>query len=288
LHEVMNIHLSYRIFMLTALLFVGLDFSCAAFASSKNTLMITGTGSSIGPMQLMAVGFKKKYPNVNVKVLPSIGSTGGIRAVREGKIDIGLSARSLKPEERRGGITQEIYGRTAFIFGVQDSNPVKGFTLREIEDIYSGKRKNWSDGTPIRLILRPLSDAYSAYLVSINPGIKSAYEKAHAVPDVFVGNTDQEAARQIEKTPGSFGTTSSSVIAAEQRKIKALSVDGTAPTLADVATGKYPYVMTLLMVYKQEQYSGLIKDFVEFVFSGDGQKILSDSGHVTFHRVTGK
>lgn len=283
----MNIHLSYRIFILTALLFVGSVFSCAAFANSKNTLMITGTGSSIAPMQLMASGFQKKYPNVNVEVLPSIGSTGGIRAIRENKIDIGLSARSLKPEERRGRITQEIYARTAFIFGVQNSNPVKDITLREIEDIYSGKRKAWPDGTPIRLILRPLSDAYSAYLVSINPGITSAYEKAHTVPDVFVGNTDQEAARQIEKTPGSFGTTSSSVVAAEQRKVKALSVNGTAPTLANVSTGKYPYVMTLRMVYKKDKYSGLIKDFVEFVFSGDGQKLLSDSGHVTLHRVTG-
>ena len=284
----MTIHLQHKMLIIAVLLFVGAVFACAAFASSKETLIITGTGSSIGVMELMAKDFQKKSPDVNVKVLPSIGSTGAIKAVREGKIHIGLSARSLKPEERGAGITEEAYGRTAFVFGVQDSNPTKGFTLREIEEIYEGTCKTWPDGTPIRLILRPLSDAYSAYLASINPGMKSASEKAHFIPDVFVGNTDQEAARQIEKTPGSLGTTSSAVITAEQRRIKALSVDGTAPTLANVSTGRYPYVMTLFMVYGKDKYTSVIKDFVEFVFSGDGQKLLSDNGHVTLQRATEK
>lgn len=195
---------------------------------------------------------------------------------------------ALKPEERGLGIIEEPYGRTAFIFGVQDSNPAKGVTLAETEEIYAGKRRTWPDGTPIRLILRPLSDAYSAYLAGINPGLKSAYEKAHAIPDIFIGNTDQEAARQIEKTPGSFGTTSSSVAASEKLKIKALSVDGTAPTPANVSSGKYPYAMTMSVVYKKDKYRGSIKDFMEFIFSREGQKLLSDSGHVPLPRIIGK
>jgi phosphate transport system substrate-binding protein len=284
----MNIYLRYQIFIFTALLLMGSIFTGAASASSKETLIITGTGSSIGVMELIARDFQRKHPNVTVKVLPSIGSTGGIRAVQAGKIDIGLSVRSLKPEERSAGIIEEPYGRIAFIFAVQNSNPAKGFTLAEIEEIYAGKRKTWSDGTPIRLILRPLSDAYSDYLASINPGIKSASEKAHAIPDLFIGNTDQETARQIEKTPGSFGITSSSVVTAEKRKIKALFVDGTAPTLANVSTGKYPYAMTMSVVYKRNKYRGTIKNFIEFVFSRDGQKFLSDNGHVTLPRIIEK
>ena len=284
----MKIYPRYQILIFAVPLFIGSFFAGPASASSKETLIITGTGSSIATMQLMANGFQKKHPTVNVEVLPSIGSAGGIRAVREGKIDIGLSSRLLKPEERSAEITEELYSRTAFIFGVQDSNPTEGFTLAEIEEIYAGKHKTWPDGKPIRLILRPLSDAYSAYLSSINPGLKSASEKAHSIPGVSVGATDQEAAVQIEKTPGSFGTTSGSLVAAEKRKIKALSVDGAAPTLSNVSAGKYPHVITLSLVYKRDKYRGSIKDFIEFVFSRDGQKILSDNGQVTLQRITGK
>src|SRR3974377_1063241 len=139
----MKLYSRYQIFIFAALLFGGSLVTCAASASSKESLIITGTGSSVGTMELMARAFQRKHANVTVQVLPSIGSTGGIKAVNEDKIDIGLSYRPLKPGEQSPGIIQEPYGRTAFIFGVQDTNPVKGFTLAEIEDIYAGKRKTW-------------------------------------------------------------------------------------------------------------------------------------------------
>jgi phosphate transport system substrate-binding protein len=140
----------------------------------------------------------------------------------------------------------------------------------------------------LTFVLRPLSDGFSEYLASINPGLKSASVKAHSIPGVFVGNTDQEAAMQIENMPGSFGTTSSSLVASEKRKVKALFVDGEAPTLSNVAAGKYPYTMTLYLVYKQDKYKGAVRDFIEFVFSRDGQNLLSDNGHVSLQRITGK
>ncbi|MDO8945671.1 MAG: substrate-binding domain-containing protein [Desulfocapsaceae bacterium] len=258
----------------------------AAATISQETIIITGTGSGIGVMEIMARAFQEKHPAVTVQLPPSIGSSGAIKAVQAGKIDIGLSARPLKPEERSGEIFEKPYGRTAFIFGVQDSNPVPGFTLAEIEEIYAGTRRSWPDGTPIRLTLRPLSDAYSLYLASINPGLQAASAKAHAIPDVFVGNTDQEAARQIEQTPGSFGTTSGAVVAAEKRKIKALAVDGTAPTLANIASGNYPYTMTMSFVYQRDKYRGASKDFIDFVFSRDGQMILAANGFVPLSSET--
>ena len=280
---------SHRIILIIAALMIGgAIVADSAFANPQEKLIIAGTGSSIGVMKRMADGFQRRHPNVTVNILPSIGSTGGIKAVKEGKIDIGLSARSLKPEEKIPGIIEEFYGRTAFIFGVQESNPIEGLSLNEIEEIYAGKRRTWSDGRPIRMILRPLYDAYSAFLAGINPGMKSASEQAHSIPGVFVGMTDREAAVQIERTPGSFGTTSAAIVAAERLKVKALSVDGVLPTLPNVSTGKYPYAMTMSIVYKKDKYMGAVKDFIDFLFSNDGRKLLSANGHVTLPRVVGK
>jgi phosphate transport system substrate-binding protein len=284
----------YFILIFSVLLLTSSVVESSASASSKGKLIITGTGSSIGAMQRMGDVFQKKYPNVTVNVLPSIGTSGAIKAVKAGQIDIGLSSRPLTPEERSMEIIEEPYGRTPFIFAVQESNPTNGLTLAEIEDIYAGQRKTWPDGTPIRLILRPISDAFSAYLASINPRLKSASEKAHAIPGVFIGITDQEAAAQIEKTPGSFGTTSASLVASEYKKIKALSVDGAIPALSNItdgvriSAGKYPYTMTMSLVYKRDNDKGAVKDFLKFVFSKDGRKLLSECGHMTLPRITGK
>jgi phosphate transport system substrate-binding protein len=280
---------SHRIILIFAALMIGgaivVD---SAFANPQEKLIITGTGSGIGVMKRMADGFQRRHPNVTFSILPSIGSTGGIKAVKEGKIDIGLSARALKPEERIPGIIEEVYGRTAFIFGVQESNPIEGLRLTEIEEIYAGKRRTWSDGRPIRMILRPLYDAYSAFLAGINPGMKSASEQAHSIPGVFVGMTDREAAIQIERTPGSFGTTTAAIVAAERLKVKALFVGGVSPTLPNVSAGKYPYAMTMSVIYKRDKYMGAVKDFIDFLFSNDGRKLLSANGHVTLPRAAGK
>jgi phosphate transport system substrate-binding protein len=290
----MKLRLRYFVFIFSVLLLTSSLVESSASTSPKGKLIITGTGSSIGAMQRMGEVFQKKRPNVTVNVLPSIGATGAIKAVKAGRIDIGLSSRPLTPEERSMGIIEEPYGRTPFIFGVQESNPTKGVTLTEIEDIYAGKRKTWPDGTPIRLILHPISCAFSVYLASINPRLKSASEKAHSIPGVFVGMTDQEAAAQIEKTPGSFGTTSASLVVSEKRKIKALLVDGAAPALSNIAdgvrisAGKYPYAMTLFLVYKRDNDNDEVNDFLKFVFSKDGRKLLSESGHVTLPRIAGK
>jgi len=102
---------------------------------------------------------------------------------------------------------------------------------------YAGKCRNWSDGTPIRLILLPLGDRFSVYLASINPYIKSASEKAPSISDIFIAMTDQEAAEKIEKTSGSLGTASACLVAVEKIRIEALSVDGTTPALSNIADG---------------------------------------------------
>lgn len=248
-------------------------------------LAVTGTGSSIRVMEIMAEGFKKTRPDVKVEVLPSIGSSGAIKAVVEGKIDVGLSARSLKEEEMAYGIREEAYGRVAFIFATDSSNPAGGLTIAEIEEMYSGKRTVWPSGIPVRIVLRPLGDSYSVYLAGISPGMKGASEKAHAMPGLYVGITDQEAARQIETTPGSLGVTSSSIVAAEKRRIKALAVNGVFPTAANLASGKYAYSMPMYLVYRKGAGKPAVQDFLRFVFSDPGRKILSRTGHVPIKRM---
>ena len=280
--------------LLTALLSLSPPAAGAGSPQPKERLLIAGTGSSTATMRRMGEIFSRLNPAVTIEVLPSIGSTGGIKAVREGRIAVGLSSRPLKADEQGTGIVAEPYGLTAFVFGVQASNPVTGLTLAEIEEIYAGRRRTWSDGTPIRLILRPQSDAHSTYLGSINPRLKSASEQAHFIPGIFVGLTDQEAADQIEKTPGSFGTTSASLVAAEKRKIKPLSVDGAAPLLAniaagrDIAPGQYPYVLTLYLVYRRDASSSAVKAFIDFLFSREGREHLAENGHAALPRRAGK
>ena len=64
-------------------------------------LTIAGTGADLETIRVLADAFERANANVNVDVLPSLGSGGGVRAVLAGAIDLGLTSRSLKKNERK-------------------------------------------------------------------------------------------------------------------------------------------------------------------------------------------
>ena len=144
------------------------------------TVRISGTGGAIGGMRLLAEAFRKAEPGVDVIILQSLGSSGGIRAVLAGKLDIGLSARPLSPEEMAQGPRQTAYARTAFVFAVNPDVKRSDATLAEIIDIYAGRKTTWEDGTTLRLILRPAAEKFVRFVRS--PGGKAILSRVGHVP----------------------------------------------------------------------------------------------------------
>lgn len=253
-------------------------------APAAETLRLSGTGAAIGGMRHLGAAFEKSRPGVRVDVLPSTGSTGGIRAAADGKLDITCASRPLKEEEKKQNLVQEQYAKTGFVFATHQANETPGFKLSEIEDIFAGRRTTWPDGRPIRLILRPLSDTFSLYLTQLSPGMAAAVASAHKIPGVFVAGTDQDSANQIEKVAGSFGLTSTALVNSEKRRVGVLSVDGVPPTDDNIASGRYPYHLPLFLVYRSDRNNGLVKAFVDFVYSEAGREILSKNGHLPLPR----
>ena len=67
----------------------------AGKALAADTLTIGGTGSATELLRQVGAKFTAAS-EVKVDVIPSLGSTGAIRALADGKLDIAVSARPLK------------------------------------------------------------------------------------------------------------------------------------------------------------------------------------------------
>ena len=77
-------------------------FFCPSSPSSAGeVLRIGGTGSAIGTMKRLASAYGKSRPDVRIGLMPSIGSSGAVKAVSKGPPDIGLIARPIKENEGR-------------------------------------------------------------------------------------------------------------------------------------------------------------------------------------------
>jgi phosphate transport system substrate-binding protein len=247
--------------------------------SSAETLKISGTGGAVAGIALVAKAFAAENPGVKVVIPRSMGSSGGIRAAIAGKLDIGVSARPLTPEERAMGGQETPYARTAFVFAVNNRVSRSDISLNEAVALYGGKIERWKDGTPVRLILRPSADTDTHLLRRMIPAMAAALERANEREGMIVAQTDKDSADRIERTPGAFGTTTLALVLSEKRKVKVLSLSGVTPSGKTVRDGSYPYAKTFYLVTGPVRSPAATK-FIDFLRSPKGMAILLQAGHV--------
>lgn len=73
------------------------------------------------------------------------GSGSGIKAVLEGRCDIGLSSRSLKDDEKAEGLKETVLAYDGIAIIVNPENPVNNLDLETIAKLYTGEITNWKD-----------------------------------------------------------------------------------------------------------------------------------------------
>jgi len=251
---------------------------CAGGAAAAEQIRIGGTGNALGAMRLVADAFRKQNPAIQVTVLPSVGTSGAIKAVPRGALDIGLSARPLTAEELKLGSTAFEYARSPLVFAVATKTGVRALTLDQVADIYSGKLANFPDGTQIRPVLRPIGEDITRQIKQMSPALDKALSAAELRPGMPFAATDQEAADKTESVPGALSATTLSLILSENRPLRALTLNGVEPTAANSASGKYPHLKGFFLVTRPDP-SAAVKSFIAFMRSPPGRDILMRSGN---------
>lgn len=252
-------------------------------AEGAHTLTIGGTGCALGGIQEVAGTFQKKNPEIKIKIIPSLGSSGGIKAALAGSLDLAISARALTDREKAEGALATEYARTPFVF-VSAGGRENGITLQQAALIYAGELQSWPDQTPIRLIIRPEADTDMVMLKAMSPTMEKAVQKALSRQGMLVAMTDQENAELLVKVKGAFGTAALAQIIGEKRPLRVLTLDGVKPSLASLATGAYPYSKSFFAVTGRRS-GPAARRFIDFLFTSEGKAILTRTGHLVQQRA---
>ena len=187
-----------------SILILTLMFFSFAFTTCSAAIIIGGTGNALGTMKWIAEAYQKTNPEVQITILPSIGSSGAIKALPTGRIQIGLSVRPLKEAESEKGMVAIEYARTPTVFAVSNKTKVDDVTLSQLVDIYNGTLKQWPDGSTIRPVTRQAGDDNTKQIKALSVEMKKAVESTEKKTVFLFASTDQEAVDKIENTPGSF------------------------------------------------------------------------------------
>jgi len=242
-------------------------------------LLVGGSGTDISTMRILAKAFKGQNPKINIKVLPSLGSSGGVKALAKGHLHIGLTSRALKPKERVLPLNAYLYAKTPLVFATNKNNQADSLSSKTYFKALGGTRQFWPDGQLIRLVLRPMSDSDTMIINKSYPQSKATVKQGYLLKGIPIAATDQKAAVSLESIKGSLGTTTLSLIQSEKRSLKPLTLDNVAPSINNLANGSYPMSKSLYLLLPESPDQAAIQ-FTKFIQSEKGSEILRQTGHL--------
>jgi phosphate transport system substrate-binding protein len=180
---------------------------------------------------------------LRIRVEPSIGSGGGIAATRDGAIDLGLVSRPLRPEEA-AGLERVDLARDALVLAAASDFPRDDLSSAEVHRLYRGELRG------LTLLLRDESESANAAFESTLPGLADERRSSAASGRFRVLDHDDAMALALATTPRAVGVFS---LAAVRPPLRALRIDGVAPTSDAIAHGTWRAVRTLGLVFRPER-----------------------------------
>jgi len=250
---------------------------CSVQADTK--LVIKGSdtlGAKLVPQ--LAEAYKASHPGISFSIAAE-GSTTGIAAIIDGTADIGMASRRAFPAEvsaasangRNLKPTIVAYDGIAVI--VNSSSAVSKLSKKQIEGIFTGAIKDWSEvgGKP---------GPISIYTRNTSSGTYSDFKGMAMSKKDYAGNAqkmagNEEIASEVGKNPNGIGYVGMAYLKASG--VKAVAVDGVSPSIATVQSHSYP-ISRSTFYYTNGEPSGEAKAFLDFTISSAGQKIVQEVG----------
>ena len=243
----------------------------AALSGTVSTDGSTSMEKVIGALKETFEGMNK---GVEVTYNPT-GSSAGITAVAEGRCDIGLSSRNLKDSEKEQGLVGTVLAYDGIAVIVNPENTVEDLTVEQIAAIYTGEITNWSEvgGIDAEIVLIG-RDASS--------GTRSGFEEIVGVEDAcryrqeLTSNGD--VLTTVSGNPGAIGYAS---VATVKDTVKALKVNGVAPSNDTVKDGSYAIQRPFVLVTKEGmELSETSQAFFRFITSSEANEVIIAAGVV--------
>jgi len=254
---------------------------CGRSQQEIESIQIKGSDTMVNLVQAWAERFMKDNPNSFVAVTGG-GSGTGIAALLNKTCQIASCSRKMEEKElelaKSKGIKPKefIVGLDGIAVVVHPSNPIEKLTIAQLADIFTGKITNWKDigGKEGKIVVlsREVNSGTYVYFKEHVLGKNEYTEEALRLP------SSQAIADEVSQNPNAIGYYGMGYISPHQ-KVIALAKDENSPyvtpTIEKIKNNQY-YISRPLLMYTDSEPTGMVKRFLDFVMSEEGQKIVQE------------
>jgi len=270
---------------LCAILFLVICFAPAGAAKDKGSLQVKGSDTMVNLAQAWAEDYMQKNPDEFIAVTGG-GSGTGISSLISGTCDIAMSSREIKEKEislaQGRGVNPNVIkvGLDGLAVVVNPDNPVDKLTMDELAGIFTGKISNWKElggrDEKIVILSREVNSGTHVYFKEHVLRKNDPAGKEEFAPSALMLSSSQAIADEVAGNPGAIGYYGMGYISSRQKPIaiaKDKNSEYVAPVIENVTNGKYP-ISRPLFLYTNGQPQGLMKKFIDFALSAQGQDIV--------------
>jgi phosphate transport system substrate-binding protein len=248
----------------------------ATQATATETIVIKGSdtlGAKMVPQ--IAEAFKAQMAKKGVEVAFEIaaeGSSTGVASVIDGTAAIGMSSRDPKAKEvakaKSKGVDMQTItvAKDGIALIVNESSPLTGIALEEIEMIFSGDVSDWA-------AITAQTGSISAYTRNTSSGTYAVFQKMAMSSRDYGSDTqkmagNEQIASEVASNPNGIGYVGLAYI--NTPGVKVLPVDGAQPDAKNYSLARPLYYLT----NGSQPLSPIAQEFINFSLSAEGQKIV--------------
>ncbi len=247
--------------------------SCSKEKGQYSIIVIAGSTSVQPIVEYLAEEYMKEEKEVQINVQGG-GSSTGIQSAYTGVANIGTSSRELKENERNLNLTEDVIAYDAIALIVHPSNNINNLSVEQIRGIFSGEIKNWKQvggqDREIHVVTREEGS-----------GTRGAFqEMAMGEQEIYDGAVVQDSNGAIRVVVAgdkkAIGYISLGLV---NKEVKAIKIDGIAPTIKNVKERKYKLCRPFLFLTKGKVNKETEK-FINFVLSKKAQEMILKEGFI--------
>jgi phosphate transport system substrate-binding protein len=245
-------------------------FSVVCFAAPGGSITLAGS-TSVQPLaEELAKAYMAKFPDVKIAVQGG-GSGAGVKAAMEGTADIGMCSRELNADESSLVATE--IAKDGVVMIVNKANSLSNLTLDQLQKIYTGSFTTWKQ------VAGP--KALKTKIVVVNreagSGTRGAFEelvlgKLKNTSNCIVQSSTGAVQQTVGVTKEAIGYISLGSL--DTKVVKPLSLNGVVCNVKNIVGKQYLIQRPFLLLTKTAP-SGPTKDFMEWILSPEGQKIVA-------------
>ncbi len=259
--------------------------------SGRAVIQNKGSDTLVNVAQAWAENYRTVDPSVAVAVSGG-GSGTGISAMINGTVDIANSSRAMRESEleeaRVRGIEpiEHVVGFDALAVFLHPDNPIDAISAGQLSQIYAegGAYETWSQlgvsvpGCGSDEIVRVSRQNNSGTYAYFQEAVLASAEFKLGSRDM---NGSSEVVDLVANTPCAIGY-SGLAYATEEVEMPCVSSteggDCVSPSVESAVDGTYPIARPLLM-YTAGEPSGMIKEYMDWIFTEEAQCIILDKGY---------